>query len=264
MINSYSVFNFLILKYSSYYTYLYKYITDYSNDNQAVNISASSGVNQPDNFSINIATVQYVSNDEASGDRAEKCFISNHCQCNGRRRFVTLQVTTTGKYIQCWICIYYMLLCVLYSESLTMWLHCDIIVVHMYNLLACLSFDWWLVRSAIKLISHFLLLLILRIKGTHCLCLLLLKTYFHPWVMPLSVPTYVSGFWCEISSHFYWEIYRDNPCFSGWLFCKFPRQFSRHYSLYHVIKWINLYVQNGYKATSTYIQLACKTWAALR
>jgi len=75
-----------------------KCITDYSDNIQAVNISASSGINQLDKFSVNIATVQYVSNDEASGDRAENCFISNHYQCNGRRRFVTLQVATTGKY----------------------------------------------------------------------------------------------------------------------------------------------------------------------
>jgi len=77
---------------------MYKHITDYIDNIQAVNISASSVVNQLDNFSINIATVHYVSDDEASGDRAEKCFISNHYQCNGRRRLVALQVTTTGKY----------------------------------------------------------------------------------------------------------------------------------------------------------------------
>ena len=78
---------------------MYKYITDYNDNIQAVNISASSGVNQMDNFSINIATVHYVGNDEASGDRAEKCYISNH-YC--RKRFVALQITTTGKYnVQC-------------------------------------------------------------------------------------------------------------------------------------------------------------------
>jgi len=77
---------------------MYVYITDYSDNIQAVNISASSGVNQLDNFSINISTDQYVSNDEAPGDRAEKCFISNYYQCNGGRRSIALQVTTTGKY----------------------------------------------------------------------------------------------------------------------------------------------------------------------
>jgi len=95
---------------------MYKYITDYSDNIQAVNINALSGVDQLDNFSINIATVQYVINDEASGDRAEKCFISIHY---GRRRLVALQVTTTGKYNVQFVyttCCYVLL----NNESLTM------------------------------------------------------------------------------------------------------------------------------------------------
>jgi len=98
---------------------MYKYITDYSDNIQALNISASSYVNQLDKFSINIATVQYVSNNEASGDRAEKCFISNHYQCNGRRRSVALQVTTTSKYYVQFV--YTTCCCVLLNyDSLTM------------------------------------------------------------------------------------------------------------------------------------------------
>jgi len=74
------------------------YITDYSDDIEALNISAPGGINKLDNFSVNTTTVQCVINDGASGDQAEKCFINSHYQYNSRRRFkfTALQVTTTG------------------------------------------------------------------------------------------------------------------------------------------------------------------------
>ena len=74
------------------------YITDYSDNIEALNISASGVINKLDNFSVNTATVQCVINDGASGDQAEKNFINSHYRCNGRRnfKFTALQVTTTG------------------------------------------------------------------------------------------------------------------------------------------------------------------------
>jgi len=74
------------------------YITDYSDNIEALNISASSSINKLDIFSVNTATVQCVINDGASSDQAEKSFINSYYQYNGRRRFkfIALQITTTG------------------------------------------------------------------------------------------------------------------------------------------------------------------------
>jgi len=74
------------------------YIIDYSGNIEALNISALSGINKLDNFSVNTATVQCVINVGAPGDQAEKSFIDSHYQYNDRRRFkfTALRVTTTG------------------------------------------------------------------------------------------------------------------------------------------------------------------------
>lgn len=49
------------------------------------------------NYPVSITIIQCITDDEASSERAENCFIGHHRQLNNRRRSVCSQVTATDE-----------------------------------------------------------------------------------------------------------------------------------------------------------------------
>ena len=78
------------------------YIADNNDNIQAADLSASSSIHHLENRLDDSSTLHCIINDEASDDRASKPHISSNYLFNSRRRFVSLEATTTDE--QCKQC----------------------------------------------------------------------------------------------------------------------------------------------------------------
>lgn len=83
------------------HNYIYTYYPCNTGTKDSEAVSALNNVHQLNH----ISTINFFS-DGASGDRADKCSISNHCY-NVRRRFITLQAAITDETCK-YICTYFL------------------------------------------------------------------------------------------------------------------------------------------------------------
>lgn len=103
---------------------MHVHINKYNADNMDAiidndNLCVTNGAHQADNKSQAISAIHCIVDEEASDDRADKCYVSNCCHCNGRRRMIPLQTTMTDEHCKCFVIYIH-----IYVEIIWRYLHC--------------------------------------------------------------------------------------------------------------------------------------------